>query len=290
MKSAKARRSTPSKSRPGLRLALEKLRVPRGSVALAWLGQAGFVLKSPAGKLIAIDPYLSNSCAPLGASVGLNMDRMVPVLLAPAELKGFDALVFSHSHQDHVDPETIGPYLQAGGDGPYIAPHEAADKLRSLGASASRIEITWSNHTHQVGDFTLRTTFAIPGGGDDLTHVGYLIDVKNGPRLYFTCDTDYNEILSISVAPYRPDIMATVINPAFRNLSPAEAARLAKAIGPKYVIPCHHDLFPDNSLPDRLLKTNLMLHGIADTFCPLEHGKVRIFKTPTPRKKRPPLS
>lgn len=277
-------KSPPKKS---LRKALDACKVPRGSVALVWLGQAGFLLKSPGGTLLALDPYLSNSCQPLGASIGLDMDRKFPVPMEPADLKGFDALIFSHSHQDHVDPETIQPYLKAGGTGPYIAPHEAADRLKSLGANPEQIILTWSNNTHQVGDFTLKTTFAIPGGGDDLTHVGYLIDVKGGPRIYFTCDTDYNEILSISVAPYQPDIMATVINPAFRNLSPPEAARLAKAIGPKWVIPCHHDLFPDNSLPDSLLKTNLMMQGMAAAFCPLEHGKIRLFSD---KKKRKPLA
>jgi L-ascorbate 6-phosphate lactonase len=277
---------TKSRSKKTLRKTLDACKVPRGSVALAWLGQAGFVLKSPQGKLLAIDPYLSNSCKAVGAPIGVNMDRLVPVQMEPEDLKGFDALVFSHSHQDHVDPETIKPYLKAGGNGPYIAPHEAANLLIKLGAKAEQISVTWSNNTHQVGDFTLKTTFAIPGGGDDLTHVGYLIDVRGGPRIYFTCDTDYNEVLSLSVAPYQPDIMVTVINPAFRNLSPADAARLAKAIGPKWVIPCHHDLFPDNSLPDRILKTNLMMQGMADAFCPLEHGKIRLFSD---KKKRVPL-
>jgi L-ascorbate 6-phosphate lactonase len=273
-------------SKRTLRDALDKQHVPRGSVALVWLGQASFLLKSPGGTLLAIDPYLSNSCKEIGASIGVNMDRLFPILMSPEDLKTFDILIFTHSHQDHVDPETIQPYLKAGGTGPFIAPHEASDRLLSLGAKAEQVRLTWPNETHRVGDFTLRTTFAIPGGGDDLTHVGYLVEVRGGPRIYFTGDTDYNEILSISVAPYEPDIMATVINPAFRNLSPAEAARLAKAIGPRWVIPCHHDLFPDNSLPDRMLKTNLMQQGIGDTFCRLEHGEIRLFSD---KKKRTPL-
>jgi L-ascorbate metabolism protein UlaG (beta-lactamase superfamily) len=189
----------------------------------------------------------------------------------------FSRSCFSHSHQDHVDPETIEPYLKAGGKGPFIAPHEAADRLLSLGVEDRQIRLIWPNYCHAVGDFILKATFAIPLGGDDLTHVGYLVEVRGGPRIYFTGDTDYNEILSLSVAPYRPDIMVTVINPAFRNLSPTDAARLAKAIGPKWVIPCHHDLFPDNSLPDRVLRTNLVLQGMENAFCPLRHGEISQF-------------
>ncbi len=263
--------------------ALARLQVPRGSVALAWLGQAGFAIKTPGGFRIALDPYLSNSCEAVGREAGLNMKRLWPSSLAPEELVDFDAIAFTHSHQDHVDPETVQPYLRAGGQCRLIAPHEAADRLLALGAASESIALTWPNHSVTVGDLTLRATFAIPFAGDDLTHVGYFAEVKDGPRIYFTGDTDYNEILSLSVAPLRPDIMVTVINPAFRNLSPREAARLAKDIGPKWVIPCHHDLFADNSLPDRMLRTNLVLQGIGDTFCPVEHGVPKVFAKPSRR-------
>ena len=271
-------------SPPRLGKNLREYIVPRGTVAIAWLGQAGFVLKSPKGVMLAIDPYLSNSCEAIGKAIGVNMKRQIAPPLLPKELIPFDALVFTHSHQDHLDPETIEPYLKADGKGVCIAPHEASERLHSLGVEDQRIELTWPNHTHRVGDFTLRSTFAIPFGGDDLTHVGYLVEVRGGPRIYFTGDTDYHDILALSVAPYQPDIMVSVINPAFRNLSPREAAHLAKAIGPRWVIPCHHDLFPDNSLPDRLLHTNLATQGMADSFCPLKHGELHLFKCPPDRK------
>jgi L-ascorbate 6-phosphate lactonase len=44
-------------------LSAEKLKsyvVPEGSLTLWWLGQAGFLIKSPSGKIVVIDPYLSN--------------------------------------------------------------------------------------------------------------------------------------------------------------------------------------------------------------------------------------
>ncbi len=261
--------------------------VPKGHIALAWLGQAGFVLKSPGGHLLAIDPYLSNSCKAVGESIGVNMDRLFPAPLKPRDLKSFDALLFTHSHQDHVDPETVQPYLKAGGQSSVIAPHEAADRLLALGIPLEKLTVTWPNRRLTAGDFILKTTLAIPLGGDDLNHVGYLVEVAGGPRIYFTGDTDYNEILSLSVAPERPDVLVAVINPAFRNLSPADAARLAKALKPRWVVPCHHDLFPDNSLPDRLLKTNLITQGIGETFCPLRHGEIRLFaKDRLSRKQR----
>lgn len=272
--------SSPDASDGPLRLAaaIGALQVPAGAVALSWLGQAGFVLKSPGGIRLALDPYLSNSCEALGREAGLDMRRRWPAPLRPRELVGYEAILLTHSHQDHLDPQTVQPYLRAGGRGTFIAPHDAVDRLCALGVPVERILPIWPNRTHQIGDVSIRATFAIPLGGDDLNHVGYLVSVTGGPRLYFTGDTDFNDILGLSVAPHKPDVMMTVINPAFRNLSPREAARLAKAVNPRWVVPCHHDLFADNSLPDRLLRTNLLIEGMVDTFCPLPHGSIQLFR------------
>jgi L-ascorbate 6-phosphate lactonase len=256
-------------------LTLQQIRAHRtqpGAVTLWWLGQAGFLIKSPAGRIIALDPYLSNSCKAVGAQHGFNFDRMVPPPLSPHELAGVDLYVMTHSHQDHLDPETLSGYRAAGGRGPYLAPPEALEKLRGLGVPDAEMIMVWPNRSHVAGDFTVRATFAIPLGGDDLTHVGYLILVQNGPTVYFTGDTGYHELLGDAVAPHEPEVMVTVINGAFRNLSPAEAAALAKRIDAKVVIPCHHDLFPDNCQPPQMLHTNLKLQGLGDRYRPLEHG------------------
>ena len=69
------------------------------------------------------------------------------------------------------------------------------------------------------GDLSLRATFAIPFGGDDLTHVGYLVKIENGPMVYFTGDTGWHDILANAIAPHKPDVMVSVINPAFHNLT-----------------------------------------------------------------------
>ena len=64
--------------------AIFRYRVPKKSIALWWLGQSSYICKSPGGTIVAIDPYLSNACKAIGRKVGINMDRMVPVLLAPS--------------------------------------------------------------------------------------------------------------------------------------------------------------------------------------------------------------
>ena len=39
---------------------IRELAVRENTLALVWLGQAGFLIKTPGGKIIAIDPYLSD--------------------------------------------------------------------------------------------------------------------------------------------------------------------------------------------------------------------------------------
>lgn len=256
-------------------LTLQQIRThntPRNAVTLWWLGQAGFIIKSPGGHVAALDPYLSNSCKAVGDQHGLDFDRLLPPPMTPADLAGIDLYCLTHSHQDHLDPETLSGYRAAGGHGLCIAPPETVDKLRALGVPDQEILMIWPNKCHTVGDLTVRATFAIPLGGDDLTHVGYLFSVQDGPTIYFTGDTGYHELLGDAVAPHQPQVLVAVINGAFRNLCPAEAAALARRIDPKVVIPCHHDLFPDNCQPPQMLRTCLKIHGLGDRFQTLEHG------------------
>lgn len=257
-------------------ISAEKLRdhfVPRGCLTLWWLGQAGFLVKSPAGKLVVIDPYLSNSAKAIGEHGGLNLDRLVPPPISPEEMVGVDLYAITHSHVDHLDPQTLAGYRAGGGTGPYLAPAETAEKLRELGVPEDQILTTWPNRCHTVGDLRIRATFALPFSGDDLTHVGYLLRVDGGPCVYFTGDTAYHELLAAAVGPHKPDILVTVINPAFRNMGPIEAARLAKELDVALAIPCHYDMFPDNSLPPQLLRTNMIVEGIGERYRQLEHGQ-----------------
>lgn len=257
---------------------IKACRVPKGALTIWWLGQAGFIFKSPQGKIVALDPYLSNSCKAIGEQNQFRMDRLVPAPIAAKDLVGIDAYLITHSHQDHLDPETIAPYRKAGGSGPFIAPAEALERLHVLGVPEAHTKMTWPNKVCAIGDLNIRATFAIPFGGDDLTHVGYLVFVKNGPTIYFTGDTAFHDLLADAVKPHKPDVLVVVINGAFRNLGPAEAALLAKRLGVKHVVPCHHDLFEDNCQPPQMLHTSLKLQGMGEAYQLLEQGVDFTFK------------
>lgn len=257
---------------------IQQTRVPTGSVALWATGQAGFLIKSPGGTVLALDPYLTNSCQAIGVEYGFDFTRLTPPPIAPAELAGLiHAYLLTHTHGDHLDPETLAGYRAADGKGPYVAPMETVDKLRSSGVPDDEILPIWPNKSHTIGDITVQATFAIPLGGDDLTHIGYLVKVSGGPTIYFTGDTAYHDLLPDAVSPHKPDLLVTVINGAFRNMGPAEAARLAKELKVARVIPCHHNLFPGNSLPTSLFHTNLKCLGIGDLLLEARDGEKILF-------------
>lgn len=249
--------------------------VPPFSVALWWLGQSSFVLKSPSGTTLAIDPYLSNSCKEPALRVGLDYDRRSIPPIEPEALS-VDAIALTHSHQDHCDPETITRHRASGFRGPYLAPGETMEKLTGLGVSPAEIILTWPNKVNSLGDIRLMSTFAIPPAGDDVTHTGYLIFIEMGPTIYFTGDTDYHEVLGY-IAEHRPEIMVTVINGVGHNLGPGAAAKLTSMINPEIVIPCHHDLFADNSMDPRIFRACLHSEGIAEKYVQLHRGERFIY-------------
>ena len=101
---------------------LRRHHVPEDSLTLWWLGQAGFLVKSPAGKIVVIDPYLSNAAKEIAEPHGFNMDRLVPPPLSPQDMGGVDLYAITHSHGDHLDPETIAGWRAARGAGSFLAP------------------------------------------------------------------------------------------------------------------------------------------------------------------------
>ena len=82
------------------KLALSQIRahqVAAGHIALWWLGQSGFIVKGPAGTVLAIDPYLSDACAKIGEEAGIIMNRQVPPPMEARDLAEVDGILLAHS-------------------------------------------------------------------------------------------------------------------------------------------------------------------------------------------------
>ena len=85
-------------------LAIKILSAEMGRTHIFSAGQAGFIIKTSEGKLIAIDLYLSECVERLEGHMGYK--RMIPKVLGADELE-FDAVVCTHPHWDHFDVDSV---------------------------------------------------------------------------------------------------------------------------------------------------------------------------------------
>lgn len=249
--------------------------VPNGALGIWWLGQNGFIFKSPEGTLVSTDLYLTDSCAALGAGIGVDLGRAVPVLMPPGEVD-VDVFTCTHSHQDHTDPETIRG-LRNRDTTMFVGPHPSCAVFRAEGIEEGRIQPAWPQGEIEHRDLRLRGTFALPTDTSDLNHMGFLLQFGDGPKVYITGDTDYTELLE-EAAVHKPDLVITVINGGFNNLSHWEAARLVKMIQPRAAIPCHYDMFRTNSVDPRMFEASLKIHGAGASYWELRHGEPNLFE------------
>lgn len=256
----------------GLMAEIRAFPVARNTVAMWWLGQNGYIFKSPEGLLISTDLYLTDSCAALAP--GVNLQRQVPVLIPPEEVD-VDLFTCTHNHADHTDPETIRR-LRNKDTGRFIGPPPSCEVYQAEGVEAGRIVHAWPDCRFEYGDISIRGTFALPTDDTDLNHMGYVFQFGKGPRVYITGDTDYSELLA-SAARHSPDLAITCINGGFNNLSHFEAAQLMARIRPKVAIPCHYDMFPDNAVDPRQFRASLKLKAPQVCYQQLEHGKAFVF-------------
>ena len=255
----------------GLMTSIRQYRVESGAAALWFLGQNGFIFRSPRGVTISVDNYLTNWCQQrYGESLGLNLNRQLPVFIEPEELD-VDYFLCTHSHDDHADPETIRRLRKDGVTG-FAGPGLTCEVFERLGVPRGKMRQLYPGARMQAGDVSIQGTYAMPTDTTDLDHLGFFLAFENGPRIYVTGDTDYSNLLEFA-GTLEPDVMITCINGGFNNLSHWEAAELARAIRPRIAIPCHYDMFVDNSVDPLQFRASLKVKAPHVQYQQLEHAK-----------------
>jgi L-ascorbate 6-phosphate lactonase len=247
-------------------------RVPSGSIGIWWFGQNGFIFKSPEGTLACVDMYLTDSCANLIPE--MNMRRQVPVLIEPGDLD-VDVFTCTHNHQDHTDPQTIRN-LRNKDTMHFVGPHPSCEIYRAEGVESGRIVPSWPDCDIESRDLRLRGTFALPTDTSDLNHMGFVFQFGSGPKVYVTGDTAPTELL-LGVTKHSPDIVITVINGGFNNLSHWQAADIVGKIKPKVAIPCHYDMFPDNSVDPKQFRAAMQLRAPDVAYQQLGYGTPLVY-------------
>ncbi len=235
---------------------------------LWWLGQSGFLLQFH-GAHALIDPYLSDSLTVKYAATDKPHVRMTELVVTPERLDFIDVATSSHNHTDHFDPETLNPLLEVNPKLKLILPEAnraiGAERLKMDPRDPRLIEAN-AGDTKAVGTVRFH---GIPAAHneldtDDRGHhkfLGYIIELGRW-RIYHSGDSKLFPGIEDWVRPFRPDIAILPINgdlPERRvagNFAGPEAAKLAKDIGTKIVIPCHYDMFEFNTVtPDLFVKS-----------------------------------
>jgi len=205
-----------------------------------WLGQSGFLVQV-AGQNILLDPYLSDSLAEIGDPDGIPQERITSLVVEPSLLSFVDVVTSSHAHLDHLDPGTLPAVLS--GDAAFVC---AAGSEDIATERAGRLP----DAALGVGEFATLGGFwieAVPAPHADAPEaVGYV--VRNGAHtIYHAGDSRRVQGMAEAVAPYGVDVAFVPINGKHGNMDGADAARLAYEARAHIAIPCHHEMFRQNT-------------------------------------------
>ena len=233
---------------------IDALEVEGRSLVFWGLGQVGVAIKGPTGVLY-VDPYLTDS-----DGQGGSLPRTFPPPLSPGEVTNASAVLLTHDHIDHTDPDTVLPIAEASPEARFVAPFTSRDTLVTAGLDADRIFVPTVGEPIEVAG--ARVT-AVPSAHTELErdpergypYLGYVVE-WNGVTVYHAGDTVVYDGLIETLSAWRIDVALIPINGRdyFRtsrgiigNTDFREAAELAETLDFGLIVPTHYDLISGNT-------------------------------------------
>ena len=213
---------------------IKHLQVGINRIALFYLGQAGFCIKTADNRLIVIDAYLSDACERL-----FGFKRMIPPLLDAGELNA-GLFLSTHSHADHLDPDAL-PVVAKNKKTFFVGSPDCEDTYKQNKIGGSRYKILKEGEEWNYKGIRIRAVFADHGElAPDA--VGLMIEVE-GIKIYHAGDTCFAPDKVKTSLNTDVDIMIAPINGQYGNMNAGEACALSAVVKPKIVIASHFWMF-----------------------------------------------
>lgn len=218
---------------------------------LKWFGHAAFSITTPNGKVLLIDPWLSN---PLNPDVKAKKDPL-------AAISKVDYILLTHGHRDHVgdaveiakrtgaalicNPELAGNLVKLAG-----FPKERAqtDAIMGIGGEIQiadgEVTVAMTPAIHSSSVFNPNAGPNEPERAYGGNPAGFVIVIKNGPTIYHSGDTAYFKDMETIGESYAIDVALLNIGGHF-GMEPRMAAKAAQSVRAKLAIPQHFATSPD---------------------------------------------
>lgn len=198
---------------------------------VTWLGHAAFLIESPKGARIAVDPWIGNN---------------------PTFPKGFDygkldVIAATHGHFDHFGEDGIPLAKKTGAT--VVGIFELA--LHCGAAGVEKVSGMNKGGSQQVAGVEFRMVHAVhsagtSGAGKESNFpgdpCGYVMRFEDGFSIYHAGDTNVFSDMALIGELYAPDLALLPIGD-FYTMGPREAAKACELLGAPRVLPMHWKTF-----------------------------------------------